>query len=573
MSIFVDVKGRIRTLSPIREFIRRIYPTSLTLSRPLRTYFQDLLELWNSKPQLRSSSLTSELVSYLGNINELILEGLFKEEKSMWTGIAFGIFTLDFFSGIMLNGDSPLMQRIPEIIEATGDAGLRWRYASCCLAEPKFNGLIDPDALIDEGVEYFKFGTQPTDQAQQRLQGTEYNTSAFALAQRAADIKLQLRCLDIEFKISYRFGNPSWAIDIAHRARRIGRFTSYSSEHDWMAWEAGANNYMGNLSHALDACEQAKEALISVGMGDSDKQLQVLDTQADVLFRKTQYIDARQIYAQIVKRTSPTRSPLYHAHSLCYMAYLDCLTGYDDAHILANVNVAEAIYKNSGSQRLFLCACVIAELKLRRGDTEDARSTFVGCLSKSRWAYQDVTGFCLAALGDPKYRMHETADTFRWAMVCLAFEQKMKDPVETVYALRRLADLYSILDDEETALNLFHAVLEAATKMDIYRVRAECMLGIGDIMIRRGDVTQAKEMWTGAHPHFLKASQIRHGAAVKKRLGQLPATESSALPVMQDGSVDHSTDSGSAGTLASDEDALEFRLAELGTISEALTPS
>jgi hypothetical protein len=161
---YIDVKGRIRTLSPIREFIRRIYPPSLTLSRPLRTYFQDLLELWNSKPQLRSSSLTSELVSYLGNINELILEGLFKEEKSMWTGIAFGIFTLDFFSGIMLNGDSPLMQRIPEIIEATGNAGLRWRYASCCLAERKFNGLIDPDALIDEGVEYFKFGTQPTDQ-------------------------------------------------------------------------------------------------------------------------------------------------------------------------------------------------------------------------------------------------------------------------------------------------------------------------------------------------------------------------------------------------------------------------
>jgi hypothetical protein len=134
-------------------------------------------------------------------------------------------------------------------------------------------------------------------------------------------------------------------------------------------------------------------------------------------------------------------------------------------------------------------------------------------------------------------------------MVYLAFEQKMKDPVETVYALRRLADLYSIMDDEETALNLFHAVLEAATRMDIHRVRAECMLGIGDIMIRRGDATQAKEMWTGAHPHFLKASQIKHGAAVKKRLGQLPATEknlSSALPVMRDGSVDHSTDSGSA---------------------------
>jgi hypothetical protein len=112
-------------------------------------------------------------------------------------------------------------------------------------------------------------------------------------------------------------------------------------------------------------------------------------------------------------------------------------------------------------------------------------------------------------------------NTFRWAVIYLAFEQKMKDPVGTANALRRLADLCSILDEEETALNLFHAALEGGTAMDIHCLRAECMVGIGDIMIRRGDSAQAEEMWTTAHPLFLRASQMKDAAVVEKRLEQL----------------------------------------------------
>ncbi|KAJ7912670.1 P-loop containing nucleoside triphosphate hydrolase protein, partial [Mycena leptocephala] len=39
---YMDGKGRLKMLSPIREFIRRVYPPSHSLSRPLGTYFQEL---------------------------------------------------------------------------------------------------------------------------------------------------------------------------------------------------------------------------------------------------------------------------------------------------------------------------------------------------------------------------------------------------------------------------------------------------------------------------------------------------------------------------------------------------
>jgi hypothetical protein len=210
-------------------------------------------------------------------------------------------------------------------------------------------------------------------------------------------------------------------------------------------------------------------------MGDSEQHLQVLDTRADVHFRKTEYIEARQIHEQIVKRTSSTSSPFFHANSLCFRAYLDCLTSHEPADILENLNAAEAIYKSHGSQRFLLCSYVLAELKLCRTDTEGARSAFIDCLSKNRSAhYPDLPDFCLAPLADPKHRMHGIIETFRWAVVYLAFVQKKKDPVGTVNSLRCLADLHTILDgeDSETALNLFYAALDAGTMMDIHRLRA-----------------------------------------------------------------------------------------------------
>ncbi|KAJ7828977.1 P-loop containing nucleoside triphosphate hydrolase protein, partial [Mycena leptocephala] len=39
---YVDIKGHLKALSPIREYIKRAYPPSPSMAKPLRTYFQDL---------------------------------------------------------------------------------------------------------------------------------------------------------------------------------------------------------------------------------------------------------------------------------------------------------------------------------------------------------------------------------------------------------------------------------------------------------------------------------------------------------------------------------------------------
>ncbi|KAJ7899819.1 hypothetical protein B0H13DRAFT_2336764 [Mycena leptocephala] len=166
--------------------------------------------------------------------------------------------------------------------------------------------------------------------------------------------------------------------------------------------------------------------------------------------------------------------------------------------------------------------------------------------------------------------MHGRMDTFRWAMVYLAFVQKAKNAVATLGALRRLADIHMSLEDEETALHLFHAVLEGGTKMDIHRLRAECMVGIGDIMRRRSNSTQAKEMWETAHPLFVRSSRLKDAASVKKRLDKLShQVNSHSLLAMWDGVVDESMESVSGVLKCFDSDtaAVQASLEKLETLS------
>ncbi|KAJ7323044.1 P-loop containing nucleoside triphosphate hydrolase protein [Mycena albidolilacea] len=161
---YIDVNGRLKMLSPVREYIRRVHPPSHSLSRPLRKHFQDLLELLSSKHQLSYSGLAPELVGNLGNINQLILEGLMTEKKPAWIGIGESIITLDFFSALMLKGGSPLFQRLPQLIEATGDAALQWKYAGRILGNGRYHLIEDPEGLIRDGIQYCNAGTQPARQ-------------------------------------------------------------------------------------------------------------------------------------------------------------------------------------------------------------------------------------------------------------------------------------------------------------------------------------------------------------------------------------------------------------------------
>ncbi|KAJ6547985.1 P-loop containing nucleoside triphosphate hydrolase protein, partial [Mycena vulgaris] len=129
---YIDVQGRLKALTPIREYMRRVHPPSVPLFTPLRIYFQHLLMIWGTHNGLNLGNLGSKLVSHLGNIHDLMLQGLVEDHDAR-LDIACCVLTLNRFSRTMLKGNSPLIQRLPPLIEETGDSKLRWGYARAFL--------------------------------------------------------------------------------------------------------------------------------------------------------------------------------------------------------------------------------------------------------------------------------------------------------------------------------------------------------------------------------------------------------------------------------------------------------
>ncbi|KAJ6533795.1 hypothetical protein DFH09DRAFT_125089 [Mycena vulgaris] len=530
---YIDVHGRLKALSPIREYMKRVHPPPVHLFAPLRSHFQHLLMIWGKHNHLHLGNLAPKLVSCLGNINDLMLQGIIEDQDAR-LDIAHCVLTLNRFSRTMLKGNSPLTHRLPAVIKATGNLQLKWSYA-CAQLRGKTTSIVDIDAacLIAEGIQHFStvqchieeaitFYISVADYYRHQTKfpkAMEFLDLASVISLRTRNNLLRFHTLWEKCSIAESSGDAREMIKLVQEARKSGG-PPLELEMRWILVEALANLLLGNLSCSHGLCEKINELVVASGLEDSDFQLALFFIQAEIHWRKTEYIQAHKLRALVASKTSPSRSPGLHADALLNMAYLDIMMSGDEIGILQNLDAAKAVYEDRSSSKSLVHSLVMAELYLYRGDTVNGQLAFRECLEKSRGIHSDVVGLCLAALGDIQHRMHNTGDTLHWAIVYFSFVRKAQDRVATFCALRCLADIYNE-SDEETALNLYHTSLEGAIEMDIHRLQAQCMRGIGDIIVRRGESTQAKEMWQASRPLFAKSSQMKDAAAIDARLAQL----------------------------------------------------
>ncbi|KAJ6543556.1 hypothetical protein DFH09DRAFT_1088701 [Mycena vulgaris] len=400
----------------------------------------------------------------------------------------------------MLKGNSFLLKRLPQLIETTQDSQLRWRYYFPIRGLYYRSELHLEVNFYEAAAKYYHVNQRNTPKAM------EFIDYALAIVENTNNTLLKMRAFYRKCTIAQSL-DMQLVINLVHESK-ISKALPSLLQARFILLEATASQALGNHLRALLLCTRANEPLVATGLDNSDLDLKILDIRTVNYWQKSE-------------KTSPNRSPHYHANALAILAYLDITMSSDEAGILRNLNGAQELYKTLRSRRILLCSLVTAELYLYRGDTENARMRLQECFSTCRSIYPDLAIDCLAALGDIRHRMHSQTETFHWAMVYFYFVLKAKDRVATFRALRCLADIYNEADDKETAFNLYCTALEAATEMDIHRLRAECMTGIGDIMLSHGDSVQAKEMWKAAHPLFVKSSQMKDAAAIDARLARL----------------------------------------------------
>lgn len=87
----------------------------------------------------------------------------------------------------------------------------------------------------------------------------------------------------------------------------------------------------GNLPRALALHVQAHEQLVAMGLEDSDFNLDVLDIQAVIHDKKSDYIEARKFCKLVASKTSANRSPFFHPNCLVTVADLDIIVGASES--------------------------------------------------------------------------------------------------------------------------------------------------------------------------------------------------------------------------------------------------
>ncbi|KAJ6473966.1 P-loop containing nucleoside triphosphate hydrolase protein [Mycena vitilis] len=125
---YLDSNKRVNTLVPIREYMQKVLPPTDDLIRPLRRYFQQLLEQYREYHTTSSGSAT-RISANFANIRNLLQKGLDLDHPDLVDCIYHTCY-LSQFSSHTGQGLLPLMRQIPNVFPRRTDHRLEAYFAT-----------------------------------------------------------------------------------------------------------------------------------------------------------------------------------------------------------------------------------------------------------------------------------------------------------------------------------------------------------------------------------------------------------------------------------------------------------
>ncbi|KAJ7098225.1 hypothetical protein C8R44DRAFT_888860 [Mycena epipterygia] len=512
--------GRLKALSPIREYMRHVHPPSHERVERLRRYWDALLGLWKSHKERPSKELISRLRSNLGNIDSvtqfLLSRTLSGADRQ---SLMYSILSLDLFSQTILKDKSRLAQHVVDHIQSSGDRRLHWQQTCSTLNLGDYHNLSPAQAevLIRQGIEYYDQEEDLGGQA-----GFYKATAGYYYLIGNPPKALQFWKLGMAATGKQNIRDKRSAVSLktdVHNTSITGSGKRLANEQVARQWT------ITKLWNTSDLCKLGREILVTYGNQGSSREANVLDIEAGIKFELSEYDEARTVYEAVVLMTDLNRHPYFHVNALFNLVKIDLEMGREEVHVLRDLAGAKGTATRLGwVQGMLFGERLMAGVQLLRGETAMAREGYTRCFDSYRRARM-LPGAtqCLEMLADLRHGMCDLEDTFRLAGTYLALVRVSKDLVHTYQALRCLGDIFLAQGDSETALNIFYAVLEGSTEMGVHRRRADCMSRIGNIFMAQGNTAGARKMWEDARPLFLRSTQIKDVASIDASLAQFVA--------------------------------------------------
>jgi hypothetical protein len=244
-------------------------------------------------------------------------------------------------------------------------------------------------------------------------------------------------------------------------------------------------------------------------------------SQAEVHRYKSEYIEARNIHTQILQEVSLEQDAYPHAFTLFNIVEIDLCIGAPKDEIQRIIDKIRTIVQPMGDAMLLQwCDVGQADIYHRVGDMVAARALLQKGFKTARGKHAEIVSSCLEKLGDPSY-WNDSRCTSVWTTVFLVYSLRSKGKLEIHKALQFFGDNFLAQGDEDTAINLFIVALGGFTRMDVHRGRAECMLRLGVIAKRHGNLMKAVELWQIARPLFERSLQQKQVEYIDERLAAI----------------------------------------------------
>ncbi|KAJ7026018.1 hypothetical protein C8F04DRAFT_1190935 [Mycena alexandri] len=342
----------------------------------------------------------------------------------------------------------------------------------------------------------------------------QHGQIALSLAQSNGGYRMECDARDTLAHLETFVGHRTAGRAHAQEAQRLARICGdLWREACGIYQEALCLMSLGQYQECMALTIRGRTILGQCGLSHGQTNYMLMGIQAEVHKLKSEYVEAHNIRSQNLQATA--NDNYQQAHALMNIAEIEILMGVSKTKIQKKIEASQVIRASRNAVLDTACEALQADLNLRDGDLSDL--LFCKCLRLTWGKHSEAVSYCLERLADIN-RWEQSHHPTSWAAVFLANSLKAKERLGIHTALQFLGDVFLREDDESTAISLFTLALEGFTQMDVHRSRAECMIRLGDISNKHGDLLRALELWETARPLFQCSSQAKRVQHIDERL-------------------------------------------------------
>ncbi|KAJ7713726.1 hypothetical protein B0H16DRAFT_534113 [Mycena metata] len=527
---YLDDHKRLKALVPIREYMAKFRPPTDEMIGPLFKHFQELLQVYLADMGKQSSALYVErLTSNYTNIQNIIQNGLYPGHPNLADSISCTSHFIRF-SITIGNEVIPLIDKVISLLPHSEDHRAKASFTVRLFGQNRIHPIPHPKALIAQTLEWLKTFDDPN------LETIFYTNLGFyysdldipvalkycqmglSLATSHGNIKEQSVALTLLSWIKWSTGDYITAQADAQEVQRLAKMSGdLQREARGLYTEALCCQMLGDYCKCIFLVKRASALLELCGLSQGDLNYSLMNCQAEVHAYKSEYVNACNLYRQLLQ-TYRGGQLYYEGFSLMNIAEVEVPMGISCEMIQEKICASQAIFKKIGNKVMMIaCDTIQADLNLREGDM--SCSLLRKCLKAGLGRESQIVGYCLERLADVT-RWSPPHDP-SWSIILLAHSLRAQKKLEIYKALQFVGDVHLMQNDELTAVSLFTVALEGFTYMDVHRSRAECMVRLGDMAKKNGDLLKALELWETAKPLFERSSQAKRVQDIDERVGDI----------------------------------------------------